>query len=247
MSLTNSYTGGFRRCSTQKTACTLPCKEMQVQFQRLAGHGQWSWRQWFAAWGLSGNLKQKSLRKHNTKCRDSEVHQHINIQALSRIWTKCGKKQFGKHPSHLPACDAESVCTARSQNMSWLALMLPVTKCREANILQSILKVSQQIWRFPTKQYTFGNRSHPAIRSMAHEPRKPRLNDRRCSWASYLCKRRYHRTSHLTAQRKKRGIKRISGKLGQREQRNWVNGGTTPRAGGCLWPSRGCTIWFCQS
>ena len=118
MSLINSYTGGFRRCSTQKTACTLPCKEMQVQFQRLAGHGQWSWQQRFGAWGLSCNLKQTRLRKHNTKCRDSEVHQHI--QALSRIWTKCGKKQFGKHPSH-PACDAESVCTARSQNMTWLA------------------------------------------------------------------------------------------------------------------------------
>ena len=152
MSLTNSYTGGSRRCSTQKTACTLPCKEMQVQFQRLAGHGQWSWRQWFGAWGLSCNLKQKSLRKHNTKCRDSEVHQHI--QALSRIWTKCGKKQFGKHISHLPACDAESVCTARSQNMSWLALMLPVTKCREANILQSIY------WRFPNR---FGGSQQSSI------------------------------------------------------------------------------------
>ena len=31
-----------------------------------------------------------------------------------------------------------------------------------------------------------------------------------------------------------------------REQRNCVNGGTTPRARGCLWPSRGCTIWCCQ-
>ena len=30
MSLINSYTGGFRRCSTQKTVCTLPCQEMQV-------------------------------------------------------------------------------------------------------------------------------------------------------------------------------------------------------------------------
>ena len=31
------------RCSSQlnsETVCTLPCKEMQVQFQRLAGHGQ---------------------------------------------------------------------------------------------------------------------------------------------------------------------------------------------------------------
>ena len=120
MSLTNSYTGGFRRCSTQKTACTLPCKEMQVQFQRLAGHGQWSWRQWFGAWGLSCNLKQKSLRKHNTKCRDSEVHQHI--QALSRIWTKCGKKQLNRHPSHLPLGMLKSVCTARSQIMSWADL-----------------------------------------------------------------------------------------------------------------------------
>ena len=149
MSLLNSYTGGFRRCSTQKTAWTLPCKEMQVQFQRLAGHGQWSWQQRFGAWGLSWNLEQIRLRKHNTKCQDSEVHQHI--QALSRIWTKCGKKQFGKHPSH-PACDAESVCTARSQNMSWLALMLQSTKCRDANILQSTLKVSQQIWRFQKKR-----------------------------------------------------------------------------------------------
>ena len=123
MSLINSYTGGFRGCSTQKTVCALPCKEMQVQFQRLAGYGQWSWQQRFEAWGLSCNLKLKQirLRKHNTKCRDSEVHQHI--QALSRIWTPCGKTQFGKHPSHLPACDAESVCTARSQNMSWLALV----------------------------------------------------------------------------------------------------------------------------
>ena len=31
------------RCSSllnSETVCTLPCKEMQVQFQRLAGHGQ---------------------------------------------------------------------------------------------------------------------------------------------------------------------------------------------------------------
>ena len=133
MSLINSYTGGFRHCSTQKTVCTLPCKEMQVQFQRLAGHGQWSWQQPFGAWGLSCNLEQIRLRKHNTRCRGSEVHQHI--QALSRIWTERGKRQFGKHPSHLPACDAESVCTARSQNMSWLALMLQSTKCRDPNIL----------------------------------------------------------------------------------------------------------------
>ena len=111
----------------------LHLKETQVQFQRLAGHGQWSWQQPFGAWGLSCNLEQIRLRKHNTRCRGSEVHQHI--QALSRIWTERGKRQFGKHPSHLPACDAESVCTARSQNMSWLALMLQSTKCRDPNIL----------------------------------------------------------------------------------------------------------------
>ena len=57
MSLMNSYTGSFGRCSTQKTVCTLPCKEMQVQFQRLAGHGQWSWQQRVGAWDLSFELK----------------------------------------------------------------------------------------------------------------------------------------------------------------------------------------------
>ena len=129
-----------------------------------------------------------------------------------------GRSNLG---SILLTCTLEMLkVSARLDLKIWADLLiLPVTKCREASILQSILKVSQQIWRFPTKQYTFGNRSHFAIRSMAHEPRKPRLNDRRCSWASCLCKRRYHRTSHLIAQRKKKGIKRISGKLGQREQR----------------------------
>ena len=39
-----------------------------------------------------------------------------------------------------------------------------------------------------------------------------------------------HKPSHRTLQ--KQPIKRISGKLGHREQRNRVNGGTTPR--GCL-------------
>ena len=39
-----------------------------------------------------------------------------------------------------------------------------------------------------------------------------------------------HKPSHRTLQKKP--IKRISGKLGHREQRNCVNGGTTPR--GCL-------------
>ena len=57
MSLIKSYTGSFRRCSTQKTVCTLPCKEMQVQFQRLAGHGQWSWQQRLGAWVFSFELK----------------------------------------------------------------------------------------------------------------------------------------------------------------------------------------------
>ena len=81
-------------------------------------------------WGMRPLFwTQVRLRNHNTKCQHSEVHQHI--PALSRIWTKCGNKQFGKHPSH-PACDAESVCTARSQNMSWLALMLS-TKWRFRN------------------------------------------------------------------------------------------------------------------
>ena len=62
-----------------ETVCTLPCKEMQVQFQRLAGHGQWSWRQWFGAWGLSCNLKWIRQRKHNTKCRTQKF---INIFQL---------------------------------------------------------------------------------------------------------------------------------------------------------------------
>ena len=44
---------------------------------------------------------------------------------------------------------------------------------------------------------------------------------------------------------RKKPIKRVSGKLGHRERRNRVKGGTTPR--GCLWRSCGCTIWFCQS
>ena len=151
MSLINSYTGSFGRCSTQKTVCTLPWKEMQAQFQRLAGHGQWSWQQRFL--GHETSLwTQVRPRNHNTQGRDTEVHQHI--QALSRIWTKCGKKQFGKHPCHLPACDAESVCTATSRK-SWLALILQSTKCREVNILQSIyIEDSEQIWRFPRKKYT---------------------------------------------------------------------------------------------
>ena len=91
-------------------------------------------------WGMRPlSWTQVRLRNHNTQGRDSEVHQHI--QALSRIWTKYGKHQFGKHPSYLPPCYAESVCTAKSENMSWLALMLQSTKCRDVNILQSILKV----------------------------------------------------------------------------------------------------------
>ena len=204
---------------------------------------------------LSCNLKWIRQRKHNTKCRDSEVHQHI--PALSRIRTKCGKNHFGKHPAHLSACDAESVCTARSQNMSWLALILQSAKCRDANIRTSC----DLYWRFPNRfgsspqwsiHYTMlytnirhlnwraackpreftslqnsssnnlravprdsmvgcqdsrrrGNRSH--LRSEAwHTRRKPlekfekRVSTicRRCSWASCLCKRRYHRTSHLT-------------------------------------------------
>ena len=126
MSLIHSYTGSFGRCSTQKTVCTLPCKEMQAQFERLAGHGQWSWQQRFGAWDLS--LTQVRPRNHNTQGRDTEVHQHI--QALSRIWTKCGKKHLGKHPSHLPACDAESVCAATSRK-SWLALP---SSCRAPSV-----------------------------------------------------------------------------------------------------------------
>ena len=82
----------FSSLLNSETVCTLPCKEMKVQFHMLAGHGQWTWRQWFGAWGLSCNLKWIRQRKHNTKCRNSEVHQHI--PPLSRIRTKCGKKAF---------------------------------------------------------------------------------------------------------------------------------------------------------
>ena len=141
MSLTNSYTGGFRCCSTQKTVCTLPCKEMQVQTQRLAGHGQWSWQQPFGAWGLSCNLKQIRLRKHKTKCRAWEVP----IKNLNRMW------EFGAiwEASFSPArlwCWKCHLSGYRSQNMSWLALMLQCTKCRDANILQSTV-----YWRFPNR------------------------------------------------------------------------------------------------
>ena len=46
----------FSSLLNSETVCTLPCKEMQVQFHMLAGHGQWSWQQWFGAWGLSWSL-----------------------------------------------------------------------------------------------------------------------------------------------------------------------------------------------
>ena len=63
---------------------------------------------------VTSNKKDKGNTTRNVG--DLEVHQHI--PALSTIRTKCGKEHFGKHPAHLSACDAESVCTTRSQNMS---------------------------------------------------------------------------------------------------------------------------------
>jgi len=91
MSLLKSYTGSFR----QGNASTIS-----------KASGSWAMKLAATIWGMRPLFwTQVRPRNHNMQGRDSEVHQHI--QALSRIWTKCGKKHFGKHPSHLPACDAE--------------------------------------------------------------------------------------------------------------------------------------------
>ena len=56
--------------------------------------------------------------KGNTT-RNVGTQKFINIfQLFQESEQNVGKKHFGKLPAHLSACDAESVCTARSQNMS---------------------------------------------------------------------------------------------------------------------------------
>ena len=115
---------------------------MQVQFQRLAGHGQWSWRQWFGAWGLSCNLKWIRQRKHNTKCRDSEVHQHI--PALSRIRTKCGKCLLG---SNLFTCPLVMLkVSARLDLKIWADLP---SCCRAPSV--GTRTSCDLYWRFPNR------------------------------------------------------------------------------------------------
>ena len=89
MPLINSYTGSCRRCSTQKTACTLPCKEMQVQFQWLAGHGQWSWQQRFGAWESS--LLNSSKTTGTTTCKvgtQKSINNSGPFKNLNKMWQK---------------------------------------------------------------------------------------------------------------------------------------------------------------
>ena len=88
MSLINSYTGSFGRCSTQKTVCTLPCKEMQAQFQRLAGHGQWSWQQRFGAWDLSLNSSKTKEPQHARSGHRSPSTYSGPFKNLNKMWEK---------------------------------------------------------------------------------------------------------------------------------------------------------------
>ena len=88
MSLIHSNTGSFGRCSTQKTVCTLPCKEMQAQFERLAGHGQWSWQQRFGAWDLSLNSSKTKEPQHARSGHRSPSTYSGPFKNLNKMWEK---------------------------------------------------------------------------------------------------------------------------------------------------------------